>query len=785
MIDNSEKNYFDYATENTKLLYETIDTCTKWRDVYKDLSPRETLKSLVKNMIKIEKNDALTVSGGADHLYNIISEAMGDIINENKITPADIDHIFTEAVTACNFKTDEPCRIDHLKDDALSVIDLKRLTTNHYIISKRYNINELFARLYNGERAKNGFLLPFVYAMCNKLDTYSLELPDKINLMCEEIAYVMYNKFKYMNEYDDFVLNHAISEIVPGVFTYVLGTYSADGVPEDVTNKVLNASKSKILNSSIFKVNKITGMNKEYLDCICAQDPAVYSSLYSILVLLSKYQRTGAINTKNGFLEMMKIITEDRRFRYDCITTILWYIVYFYAIVTDKFGEFNISVSRLLNSILEEKIVKADNDLSFSERYDVCSNYIVKFMNALNPYNLYLEGESEEFKIRYKKVLRELDSLYDSLRKRQEYFAIKEKEEKDIVEDRNDDTGFSLPGHPSSYEIKNLVTFDYLKDKVDHLGVKESNEFVDVITDKCIISNQEATDYISKVLDVCPDYFDRKYLKTRLESVYKEISESSDYQDYTKSITAMGNVSNLISKINKIDNTPDVLKEDSEIMECAMDNINCTIDDIVSNNIVPFAISETTKDVLALSPVHELGILNYAKLALDKIKHGFDKLNDTQKSLFNTIDQLAETFDHFNEKEAKAEARLQVVKGKMLPSASSCLKTLLQAGALFIINPWFGLILIIVKYVTSKNATKEERQAVVDELEVEIEMIDRRIQDAVDDKDYKQERKLRVLKKKMLTQYSKLSYDNQTKWDKSLTMKDQTDETGSRITLKD
>ena len=64
-------------------------------------------------------------------------------------------------------------------------------------------------------------------------------------------------------------------------------------------------------------------------------------------------------------------------------------------------------------------------------------------------------------------------------------------------------------------------------------------------------------------------------------------------------------------------------------------------------------------------------------------------------------------------------------------------------------------------------------------------MIDRRIQDAVDDKDYKQERKLRVLKKKMLTQYSKLSYDNQTKWDRSLTMKDQADETGARITLKD
>ena len=782
MIDNTEKNYFDYATENTKLLHETIDTCTKWRDVYKDLSPRETLKSLVKNMIKIEMNDALTVSGGADHLYNIISEAMGDIINENKLTTSDIRQICKESIDECGFVDDYESRVDRLYHDAFDFIDLKRLKVNHDIISKRYNINDLFARLYAGERSKNGFLLPFIFAMCNKLDTYNLELPEKIDLMCEEIAYVMYNKFKYMNQYNDDVFSKAISDIVPGVFTYVLGTYSADGIPEETINKVLDASKSKILSSSIFKINKITGTNKNYLDYITNADAVISSQSYSMLVLLSKYQRTGAINTKHGFLELMQTIKYDRRFDSKCLPYILWYIIYFYGIVTNKIEEFNISISRMLSAIIEDK-VKYSDDMSYGERYGVYADYIHDFINVLTPDVLYLKDESDEFCNRYKKVIDELEKLYKSLKLRQDYFNTKDKEE--IVADRHDDTGLSLPGHPSSYEIKNMVTFDFLKDKIDHLGMKESNEFIDVITDKCIISNQEATDYISKVLDVCPDYFDRKYLKTRLESVYKEISESSDYQDYTKSITAMGNVSNLISKINKIDNTPDVLKEDSEIMECAMDNINCTIDDIVSNNIVPFAISETTKDVLALSPVHELGILNYAKLALDKLKHGFDKLNDTQKSLFNTIDQLAETFDHFNEKEAKAEARLQVVKGKMLPSASSCLKTLLQAGALFIINPWFGLILIIVKYVTSKNATKEERQAVVDELEVEIEMIDRRIQDAVDDKDYKQERKLRVLKKKMLTQYSKLSYDNQTKWDKSLTMKDQTDETGSRITLKD
>ena len=64
-------------------------------------------------------------------------------------------------------------------------------------------------------------------------------------------------------------------------------------------------------------------------------------------------------------------------------------------------------------------------------------------------------------------------------------------------------------------------------------------------------------------------------------------------------------------------------------------------------------------------------------------------------------------------------------------------------------------------------------------------MIDRKIQDAVDEKDYKLERKLRLLKKKMLVQYSKISFDNMVKWDNSLYMKSQTDETGQKIGLKE
>ena len=215
-----------------------------------------------------------------------------------------------------------------------------------------------------------------------------------------------------------------------------------------------------------------------------------------------------------------------------------------------------------------------------------------------------------------------------------------------------------------------------------------------------------------------------------------------------------------------------------------MNDIDLTIKDVVNHNINNFIISETVHDVVSI-PVHEMKISSYAKLVLDKFRQGYDYLNDKQKAVFDTLDQMADRFSHFDDKEARAEARMQVIKGQMLPPLSKCLKTIIFAGLISIINPWLGLLSIVIKYVTSKNATKEERQAVCDELEVEIQMIDRKIQDAVDDKNYKLERKLRLLKKKMLVQYSKISYDNMVKWDNSLYMKPDVDATGQKIGLKE
>jgi hypothetical protein len=121
----------------------------------------------------------------------------------------------------------------------------------------------------------------------------------------------------------------------------------------------------------------------------------------------------------------------------------------------------------------------------------------------------------------------------------------------------------------------------------------------------------------------------------------------------------------------------------------------------------------------------------------------------------------------------------------MLPSLSKCIKAILTAGSLSFVFIYLGILYLVIKYVSSKNAVAQERQAVCDELEVEVQMIDRKIQEAVDDKNFKEERKLRLLKKKILTHFAKISYDNATKWNNSIIMKPEADNQGHKFGLRE
>lgn len=789
MYSNSERNYFDYATDSTTQMQKLVSDCRDWKNQCTDLSSKDIIKKYIEKIYNADKHTTTDdYSKGLEYVMGLVRDILATVIeNDNKINNTTIELLFKEfqPINTDSFKSD---KLDELKKFCKNVIDTKRIKRNHEIISKRYNFKDLLRKEFLiGDRRDRHYHTPFIFSICRKLDTYNLELPEKINLMCEELAYLLDHEYRYAYIVDrDESRNEdsrweTLKDIVPGVMTYILGTYSAEGIPEDVFNKVISAAASKVTNSSFFNANRIENSNVSYFNAIMNSDDNEY-----FFSRLAKVQRNGDINTKRGLLNF--IFSIDNFFDLD---KLYYYVIYFYAIFTPTFERFNLSLRKILNALVTDTIEKSKTDSIESQLYKVETAFKVtsNFLKNLKPTNRYIEGEAEDFKERYQKVCDDLENVCKDINEKVFYFKSKKKVEEESVKkesvDVNDDTG--LPLTISDYEKKILSSSEFMISRLNE-SVEDKQNFIDIITDKAIISHKEATDFLSKAIDECPEYFNLKKLKSYLQESYNVISEDQSIETTSDRYIAMGEISNIISKIDKYyrntKTSSDIIDESFDFADYDMSNINNTVKQILETNISNYIISETVHNVVKI-PVHEMKISSYGRLVLDKFRQGYDYLNDKQKAVFDTLDRLADRFSHFDDKEARAEARMQVIKGQMLPPLSKCLKTILFAGLIAIINPWLGLLAIIVKYVTSKNATKEERQAVCDELEVEIQMIDRKIQDAVDEKDYKLERKLRLLKKKMLVQYSKISFDNMVKWDNSLYMKSQTDETGQKIGLKE
>ena len=369
MYSNSERNYFDYATDSTTQMQKLVSDCRDWKNQCTDLTSKEIIKRYIEKIYNADKNTITDDYGkGLEYVMGLVRDILATVIEEdNKINNTAIELIFKEFQPIDNnsFKSN---KLDELKKFCKNVIDTKRIKRNHEIISKRYNLKELLRKEFLiGDRRERHYHTPFIFSICRKLDTYNLELPEKINLMCEELAYLLDHEYRYAYIVDRDELRNedirfeTLKDIVPGVMTYILGTYSTEGIPEDVLNKVITAAASKVTNSSFFNANRIENSNVNYFNSIMNSN-----SNENFFSRLAKVQRNGTINNKQGLLNF--IFNSDIFFDLD---KLYYYVIYFYAIFTPTFETFNISLRKTINALITDTIEKSKTDSIESQLYKV------------------------------------------------------------------------------------------------------------------------------------------------------------------------------------------------------------------------------------------------------------------------------------------------------------------------------------------------------------------------------------------------------------------------------
>lgn len=688
------------------------------------------------------------------------------------------DNISFDKLKKCIYDnvTDEKAKED-LTKVSHDEIDLNRVRANHEIINKRFNIKSIFSMNVTNDTDINpirkligsDFPQLGMIEICKLLDTYSLSIQDKFALMVEELAYD-YNTYTCLED-------KGLVYIIPTVHSYLFSTYPPSHTTEDIVAKVLDSIAQRVYNSVfIQKLNDIIANNQSIKHIIYSD---VFDKIAEFEVTPSN---TGDSTCIDKVVDLFSDIADpiSNMQELSDITKIVLPLYYQYFAVSNYSNNKDDMVRVLYTYIdtIYKKFADEFHNGYINKIYDIVDDFLAKA--SIIPQN----SES------YQTMIEAIKAIKEMLSKSIEYYDAKKV--------------YNLKGEP--YDVNDNPTgifTDYdnalLDDIEEACSIFQSNVLeestISTFTDKELLikADRDLLDYIEESYEKHYPLIDKSKLLLSLNEAVKEIRKDASTPDNVTKI------SNLKEIINKVKNYHDENQDDME------DSDDITDEKILSANIIPikdynqdkmktYTIDRIAKyynedtilaNNIAKEAMHEMKLSSYVTLGLDRLKKTASTLMDAQKTAWNNIDRFADTIERINTEEDKREARMQVVKNSFLPSMSRCIKSIIIAGGLSVlVHPFVGLLSLVVRFVNSKRAAKEERQAVADELEVELEMIDRKIRDAEDSKDYKKERKLRLLKRKLITYLAKVAVYSKTKWNDEIMFKKDIDDAGSELGLR-
>ena len=151
--------------------------------------------------------------------------------------------------------------------------------------------------------------------------------------------------------------------------------------------------------------------------------------------------------------------------------------------------------------------------------------------------------------------------------------------------------------------------------------------------------------------------------------------------------------------------------------------------------------------------------LNSIKLTLMGFKKKIKDLDAKAQQAARNSDVSFNMFVNNVKKMLVSDRREAIIKGSVIPSFHRCILASIGLAGLAIINPIFSIIALIGGIAVSKNLTKKERALLMDDIAVEIEVIDKEIQNAEAKNQMKKLRALLKTKKELQRQYQRIRYN--------------------------
>lgn len=282
--------------------------------------------------------------------------------------------------------------------------------------------------------------------------------------------------------------------------------------------------------------------------------------------------------------------------------------------------------------------------------------------------------------------------------------------------------------------------------------LKESAEFANSqtydLTDLILNIYQESdTDTLQELLNIsklCPEFIDWGTLREHLEPYHDEkylpIRYIPDIQEAKRRTVIEDFIKESYVERKPCSNLYEVANRYSAI---------CPIIEELCHNVTTYS---------GNTLLQEMDILNTFKMAKEKLKAVVKGLGDKEKSISRNIDVSMSQVSRAAEKALTNDNREAVIRGSLIPSASKVIKLGIVTAAGWLIHPVITVIGVLGSIAVSKKLQAKERQLILDDIEIEIEMCNRYLKIAEDKNDLKAQKQLLITKRNLERQRQRIKY---------------------------
>lgn len=151
--------------------------------------------------------------------------------------------------------------------------------------------------------------------------------------------------------------------------------------------------------------------------------------------------------------------------------------------------------------------------------------------------------------------------------------------------------------------------------------------------------------------------------------------------------------------------------------------------------------------------------LNSLKLYVKGLKAKMKDMSNKEKQWSRDVDMTFNRLIKGCKDALVSDRREAIIKGSIIPSFSKCIKIGIAMAGLTFINPVAAAVTAIGGMAMSKNLTRKERLLLLDEINTELEVVEKEIDMAEGSKNMKKYRKLLQYKKDLQRQYQRIKYN--------------------------